>query len=700
VRYHIFCLGYRHIISAILDFLSSNDFARMCIVHLRSILLAALFPVTADSKQHDTTLTSVQRILADSSRSSLLRSASLVCLPTLFLSLASSKQDQYAASRYLLSIMKSFDFGLVANICQSDSSMLQVAAFLALTRLYQLYTAASLVASKQDRPAAGQLLPDAASLVWDKLDPSKSGIFTVLLNMLHFDEPLALLGTNSTDLPSSLNALLSSKDNLPLVHQSPRVFSASHLCLQSTLAVVPRLRLRSLGAYDFFRNQGHYSLFDRVAQASSNNEYDQMVIESIPAPVWVLLAPFVAAAPIARPVAENVGPALLRNECELFCAMFIDKETTAAVQTKEIVTDAVGTFFKQIEYLLISFFRLPHALILSSVEEDSSSEEELLNEEGLEIAVIIFKSLCQSSSLDLEIGIQVFQQSLLRLLRIWIGSTTVNYHTSDLNNFVGSPFSSFDAIKNVFEKKEAQSKSDEEGLSRQQIQPLKPIGLLKDNSFVASIFREFFLPCVKYSIPWLRYRILVTFIESYLLPASRTHGLPANGLDVPNNVEVVGYIDAVYPSIITALIFKEDIECLEMCAAFRMYLISEHKKQSKEEKRAQKRGINEFIVGTHLKKDRPPAFSRDLVPGVTIAGIAISTKKLTENMKLLCWKSDVIEYVLPRLLLHSDRSVLKFFADLCPPNISLSEILQRKEQTVVRISMLLSSCILRYLTSP
>lgn len=86
-----------------------------------------------------------------------------------------------------------------------------------------------------------------------------------------------------------------------------------------------------------------------------------------------------------------------------------------------------------------------------------------------------------------------------------------------------------------------------------------------------------------------------------------------------------------------------------------MYVVNELKTQQKK----QKKSGDEITVGKQPKKSRPPSFARDLVAGVKLGGSGVSAKALTENMKMLCWKSHIIEHVLPKLLLHSDRSVLK-----------------------------------------
>lgn len=640
----------------------------------RCILLAALFPITADSNQHDTTLTSIQRILADSSRSPRACAASLVSLPILFFSLASTKQHQSASSRYLLSLMNSFDFKLVTSYCQSNIKMVQVSAFLSLARLNHMYTATSMVVSNQD--LIDELSVAATSYLWKTLNPFHFGMDSVLLSLYSLNETFSLVWIKRMGLPPSLTALLDLNDIvLPLVRGSPHVFLASHKYLQSTLAVVPRSTLLSYRAYEFLLDQNCYSYFDEVVEGIRQSaKCHATAVARIPPPVWILLAPFVSAAPISTLAAKSVGPALLYKEGDLFSAMFVSgDEKEAGLVTREAAISSVGRCFRLIEYLAIKFFRLPSILILFSREDRSDTGEEHLNNQDLETTVCLFRSLCRSSSLDSTIGHEIFQQSILRLLRIWIGGTSTRRCLFYSNDSSVSVFSAaYDAVKEIF--------CD----LRHPAHSYQFVRLLKCRDFVASIFREFFLHSVKDSIPWSRYRLLAAFIESCLLPFTRTQGLPAHGLDVPNNVVVVRFIDDVYPSVLTSMIFREDIEGLEMCTAFRMYLLGEHKKQTKGENWVQKQNTNEFIVGSQLKRDRPETFSRDLAPGVTIGGSSVSTKTLTENVKLLCWKSDVIEYALPRLLLHSDRSVLKFFADLCPPGISLSQILQSKEQTLLK----------------
>ena len=109
-----------------------------------------------------------------------------------------------------------------------------------------------------------------------------------------------------------------------------------------------------------------------------------------------------------------------------------------------------------------------------------------------------------------------------------------------------------------------------------------------------------------------------------------------------------------------------------MCAAFRMFLLSEAKKLNKEEQRVQKKNLTEITIGTRQDYKRLGPLSRSIVPGVSI-----STAKLIENAKLLCIKTDVISNVLPRLLLHPDHGPLRFFTDkVCQSELSYPVILR------------------------
>jgi hypothetical protein len=100
--------------------------------------------------------------------------------------------------------------------------------------------------------------------------------------------------------------------------------------------------------------------------------------------------------------------------------------------------------------------------------------------------------------------------------------------------------------------------------------------LLKCGEFAKSVLREFFLPPTRESsVPWLRYRLLVEFFEACLIPYTGTQGLPV--VDVPNNVEVAAVIDKLYPSVITSMIFDQDMGGLEVRTDIRLAFFPHHR---------------------------------------------------------------------------------------------------------------------------
>lgn len=531
--------------------------------------------------------------------------------------------------------MESLDFQIVTRYCQSEVEAIRAAAFLTLAKLYQVYAAASFIVSPDDNPIRGNIRSDATILLWDVLNLADRGAVPVLLSMRYFNWSSTNLWESGIDLPSSLSLRFKSNDyKFAMLRQSPRAFLASHLYLRSTLATVSISTVRSFRGFEFFNKQEHYRCYDQVAQAVLQNvEYTEETHEHVPFSVWVLLAPFVISVPVANEVAKCIGPVLLQNDCKVLSALFVSEgKTELNLISKKSAVAVINKLFGEIEYLLIKFFRLPSAL-LTLGDDDSSPGDEVLHETGLEIAFIIFQSMCESAPLDSKIGLQVFQQSFLRLVRMWVWGTSNNYRTVDYSSFT----SAGDAIKRLFgHRKEL-------------------IHVLGDD-FMASVLREFFLPSIADSVPFFRYQLLVGFMESCILPHRRSRGYPTHEIDTPNCFGVLSFVDKIYPSVMASMIFNGDIEGLEMCAAFKMYLLSEHKKQ----KRGQKKSGNELIVGKQGERDRSATFARDLVPGAKGPGKSgVSAKNLSENMKMLCWKSDVIEHVLPKLLLHSDRTVLK-----------------------------------------
>lgn len=644
----------------------------------RCIFLATQYPILLDSKQHDTTMASIRHILSGtSSKSPLLVISSLVGLANLFISKTRKSGCCPSSARSLVLQLNAFNFkDLVLHHAQSNDPGIRSAAFIAMARLVKVFSAASLVASENVVDQDALQTSAASTYLWIELDPSINGMYHHIVDMLSLDGPCTFTATKDDQLHSVLTSPILTNDDTGLLdfsHMSGMHALAKYSYLQSTLALAPYSALASCNASDFVRDEQHYTMYDKVAEAHQSKNVSGLALAGIPSSIWILLAPFVIRDKSAREYAtRGLALSMFYDGCKLLSAFFTSENELEIINSsKQVAKLASEGLFREIEYLLFRFVKLPPDMLIVSDYGGASASMDLPEVEELEMVVLLLQTLCNAAPLGSAVGVQVFQHSLLQLLRIWMASAGGNAFEVESDLVGASSISSivFDGLNSIFKK---QPTKDNHPQSMKHVYDIFP-----------AILREFFLPSSKEKIsPWTRYHLLIVFVETFVLPFSRTIGLPA--YDFGSVHEINGFMKTVYPSAIASMIENEDIEALEMCAAFQMYLISESKKCDKEEKRTvQKRSVTEHFLGTRQIRNRS-AFSRDLVPGVTLSGAMVSTNKLAENTKLLCWRSDVIEYILPRLLLKSDRSVLKFFADLCPPGVSLSSILCQKSQTVLK----------------
>ena len=639
--------------------------------------------------QYDQTIASIRCILGNPSHHTIM-TTSLVSLANLFISLAIRKHGHSASSaRYLVMLMNSFSFKeLVIHHAFSKVAANSYAAYSSLARLATLYKTASIVASEETGICVNNQRRVVSSYLWNKSNHRVRGMSCVLLDSMSMDDHTFLTSVKGGDLHQDLIIPLVSKEefsNLPSVGENPfSIQLAKFLYIQSTVALTSMATLRSSNTINFFKDDRHFVIYDKLAEELNQVEDKRTtVVAMIPPPILLLITPFLGCDTTTQVLAaRHIGPALFNDDCKLFSAFFISEKDMAedvGRVSNEIAKRAVGILFREIDYLLSRFCGVSWDLLFSNEAGSFRSDSPPVQTSHISVsmtAIYVFQSLCQFSPLELTIGTRTFQRSLLGLLRIWVASSggrvfDAEISGDDINNASSLASSAFDRLHRIFLGR------------RDPIDSSLSKDLLKNvHHIMPKILSEFFLPPAQETIsPRTRYRLLTQFIETFLLPSKKILRIPAqNGLEVTNVIEIIGFIDQVLPPVIANYIEDEDYEALQMCAAFRIYLISEAKKLTKEEKRSQKRNINEFVVGTLSTRTRTASSARSLVPGVTI-----STKKLMENTKLLCVKSEVIEYVLPRLLLHPSRGPLKFFTTkICQSEVNLSEILRQKELTVLK----------------
>ena len=626
----------------------------------RCIVLAALSPVGLASKKYEPTLSTFSCVLEEGSKQnqqSTITKTMLVTLPTLFLSIATSKGGKgVSAARMLISLIEAFNFDdNVIRHTRSDNHDEQYAAYLCLSRFARMYSAASSVISNQNEESSDDYL-------WQNLDVSECGI------RRHFGDLVSSLQgfvhANKHPLHPMLGSIVFTNERKNMFrlfgNESPQLQFAKVSYLQTILALTPISVLRTSGSHEFLQDKRHYKVFDDLVQTMHGSDYKESSLAQVPAPIWFLVMPFACRDARAQALAlRNFGELLFANGGDLFLTYFTTRDTnlTFAQLSDNEAKGASEMFFREIDYLLCHFCGMNQDLLFS-VENDTANENQpqVTTVSDVPISVLLFRSLCESSPTNSAAGCLVFQRSLLGLVRIWVASSvgSCNNGSSDEDPTGSATIAcaALDALRAIFA-----------GHGN---------ALAQANIIMSKLFSEFFLPSVKCeSLGALRYQLLATFIHTCLLPSGRGQNISIQ--NATNVSRIMEFLDNVYPSVIVKMIEDEDHAGIQMCTAFRMYLLAEHRNATKEETKARKKNMYELIVGTRSDKHRA-SLSRSLVPGMSI-----STKKLIENAKLLCSKVEVLKEVLPRLLLQSSRSSLHFFiTKVCQSEVNISDFLREK----------------------
>lgn len=621
--------------------------------------------MSADAAQFESTLTSFGCILSESTRlhDPAIIAAALLCLPNLFLSLSKRKEaNETASAKYLTSLINSFNVeGSVLPFTMSDIEGIKVSALLSLSRLTKMYVAASLLAANNGVPLIDCV--NASSYLWHELDPTTKGMHCVLDGFWSNNE-YSFTSHQESDFHPVLALPLVSKEYFsvfsPLQDGSPRVRMATMLYLQNSLSAVPESILRSSNTLEFFSDSQHYGMYEKlVMKVNGHARVGELETQQVPSPAWLFLMSFLANdKSIQLRASELFCQTLLCNGGVIFSACFVQKRNMRNDKnTAQVATDKL---FFEIDYML-GLCGLNQEVLFSELDFIPRRMVNHVCDVG--IGLCVFPSLIRWAPLNTTLGKIILERSLLALLRIWIASaggfafhTEASLGTLSCNSLLAS--SAFDHINDVF--KCTKSHPD----CSHSIDLLKQVNVL-----LPKIFVEFFLPQHDIAAS-IRYSLLSMFIGSFLIPSPIIKSLRAqNSFEVSNAFEIIEFIDGAYLPAIVQMIKDEDHEAIQMCAAFRMFLLSEAKKVNKEEKRVQKKNLAEFSIGSRHEKS---PLSRSLVPGVSI-----STSKLIENAKLLCIKTDVISHVLPQLLLHPGQAPLRFFTTkVCQSELDYPDILR------------------------
>jgi hypothetical protein len=623
----------------------------------RCILLAAMFPVPLDSQKYEPTLSSFSCVLENTSKQHqrpTLTKTILVMLPTLFLSIATNQGGKGVAAKKLISLIESFNFNdNVIRHTRSGNHEDECAAYLTLSRFARMHSAASAALSNENESASDYL--------WHQLDLSANGIRKHFRGLQSLEECLEFANKQSFH-PTFGSIVFASEGKNAfrlLQNEHAQLQFAKTVYLQTILALAPVSVLQTSGSHEFLRDKRHYKVLDELAQIMDGTSRKESASPEVPPLIWFFIMPFACCDARSQALAlRNFGKLLFASGGELFLAYFTSRDTklTFAQLPDNEAKSAADMLFREIEYLLFRFCGMSQDLLFSlEIGADSQHQPSATPVSDAKISVLIFRSLCESSPTNSAVGCCIFQRSLLGLVRIWVASSVGSCgNTSSNSDPTGSATiacAALDALRAIFEN--------------------HGHALAQANIIMSNLFSEFFLPSIECeSLGAMRYQLLATFIHACLLCGG---DLSLSIQNASNVSRIMAFLDNVYPSVIVKMIEDEDHAGIQMCTAFRMYLLAEHRNATKEEAKARKKNTHELLVGTRSDKNRA-SLSRSLVPGMSI-----STKKLTENAKLLCSKVEVLKEVLPRLLLQSSRSSLHFFiTKVCQSEVNISDFLREK----------------------
>ena len=521
----------------------------------RCIFLAMVHPVAS---HYEPTLSSIRCILADSAhiQAPMMVQTTLLGLPNLFLSLATRKDGPSAASaKYLTIMMDSFSIEEhVLQHAESDIQGIKVSAMLSLARLSRVYTAASLVAAGEDcGPEGDNFISNASSYLWQQLDPAISGMHTVVLSLLSLEGCFSFTALEDKHFHPTLGLLLSSNSSSsPFCitrSDSSQQWMANHVYLQSVLALVPESMLRSSKTLEFLSDKGHYDIIDKLAKGGIKDR--ELATAQIPPPAWSLLMPFIGDDRSTRVSAAKVfGRTLLCNGCKVFSAFFVPE---SEMSSNETARKAVDKLFTEIDFHLRLCGLGQDFLFSRELDFVPSQGDDSPCISDAWIAVDVFRSLCQWSPLNTVIGDYIFQRSLLSMIRIWVASAghVVGSENSavDPTSHSSLASSAFGAFNEIFK------------CNRNHPDSPQSKDLLKQvDNIMSKILVEFFLPPTQHIIVAKRYRLLSVFIGAFLRPSSATQGLPSNAFEASSVIEVLEFLDSVYPSVFVQLIKDEDHE--------------------------------------------------------------------------------------------------------------------------------------------
>ncbi len=338
---------------------------------------------------------------------------------------------------------------------------------------------------------------------------------------------------------------------------------------------------------------------------------------------------------------------------------FAEEESAGRIERRHVAEKVTSRLFREVDRLIqeqcaISQSHASCTLGYSDNADVSARSREQTSSYRLS-TVAALSSLCSSSDVSSPCGVYLFEQAILRLIRLWMCTESHEDPPGDLC----SSQESLSAVA-FLEISRLSIASHPQQTAAMQTQ--------LSQQFIPNVFCVILRPTPDdgleieaSSTRTSRCRRLKTFLEAFIIPHSKD--------DVVASFQhFFQFVNDLLPSVLAHFVIAKDYECLCLTTFFKLFLLREKRRIEKK---------------NHLVEIGRPLQGQEQI--FANPAVKVTVLELEEQLKLLCLTSGVIERILPSVFMRSDRDVLLFLThDVLKDKLTLKEIVNSREKLILK----------------
>ena len=391
---------------------------------------------------------------------------------------------------------------------------------------------------------------------------------------------------------------------------------------------------------------------------------------------WLISAAFSDPDDMVRDYAsKEIGAVLSANDCIGVLAVvsqddewrsLLSRVGSGDARQRSVAIQASVRFFQEVDRLLHEHCRVPQSQLSFTVRTSSAtrqldgskadpSSEKILSSQRSAMRALV--AICERVDVDSTCGKVLFEQSLVRVVRLWTGL-------------------------------ESGSRIESEGLGYGELSCLSQRAKFGEKvrahcmeSFIPGLFQDILVPSSGFLLraaqggiesipPEIRerqYRLLLNFIQRFLVAE-----------DTSNDslfISVFDFLEECLPFVLAQLVIEKDYDALRLTTGFKLFLQSLSKAKKKVGKRKPSSAIHcdadsDLVIGdpksVHLKTSD-------------------WTRRLERQTRDLILAPLTVERVLPHIFMRAGRAELVFFIkEVLQNKMTLKEIIVSREQLILK----------------